>query len=106
MALHFSKSDKPAELAQKASISETITKSATMPDAIPESTTTVKLIAETAKLATRKRGMGEIVSITFRLPKGAWMRLHQLAMSEGGSLQSLIWDACSAYLVSKGQPPL
>jgi hypothetical protein len=106
MALHFPKSDKPSELVQKATVSETITKSVTVPDAIPESATNGKPISEPEKPASRKRGVGETVSITFRVPKDPWMRLHQLAMSEGESLQSLIWEACSAYLVSKGQLPL
>jgi hypothetical protein len=105
MALNFLKSGKPVASSQKTTDSEPIAESTTVPEAIPESAPPTKT-TEPAKPPSRKRGLGETVSITFRVTKDPWMRLQQLAMTEGRSLQSLIWEACSAYLVSKGQPPL
>jgi hypothetical protein len=105
MALHFLKSDKPIESNQKTTDSEPVTEPTTVPKAIAESGTSNKP-SEPAKPVSRKRVLGQIVSISFRVPKDVWMTLQHLAMTEGRSLQSLLWDACSAYLVSKGQPPL
>jgi hypothetical protein len=90
---------------QNLAISESIVESMAPSEAVAESETSTKPIVP-AKQASRKRGSGETVALSFRVPKDAWIKLHQLAMSEGESLQSIIWEACSAYVVSKGQPPL
>jgi hypothetical protein len=50
----------------------------------------VETIAEPAKKAPRrKRGKGETVAITVRLPREAWMTLHKFAMVEGEDLPVL-----------------
>ncbi len=50
----------------------------------------------------RKRGQGEHVSITVRLTRAQWERLHQFAISEGDSLQGLAIKGLSALLKEKG----
>jgi hypothetical protein len=52
--------------------------------------------------ATRKRGKGETVSITVRLTRSQWERLHQFAVSEGDSLQGLALRGLSLLLREKG----
>ena len=37
----------------------------------------------------RKRGAGDTVALTVRLPRAEWARLHHLAVAEGVSLQTL-----------------
>jgi hypothetical protein len=105
MAMKFLKFSNPVHSVPKTAVSESIAESTAPPEAVAASETSTKPI-EPAKQASRKRGSGETVALSFRVPKDAWIKLHQVAMCEGGSLQSLIWQACSEYLVSKGQPPL
>lgn len=50
----------------------------------------------------RKRGQGEHVSITVRLSRAQWERLHQFAISEGDSLQGLALRGLSSLLKEKG----
>lgn len=50
----------------------------------------------------RKRGQGEHVSITVRLTRAQWERLHQFAISEGDSLQGLALRGLSDLLKQKG----
>jgi hypothetical protein len=50
----------------------------------------------------RKRGKGETVSITVRLTRSQWERLHQFAVSEGDSLQGLALRGLSLLLREKG----
>lgn len=84
MTLKISKDIGPAKVAQK-----------------------VETIAESVKKATRrKRGKGETVSLTVRLPKEAWMRLRQFAIIENESLQDLAINGFNELLAKKGQPPL
>ena len=52
--------------------------------------------------APRKRGKGETVSITVRLTRSQWERLHQFAVSEGDSLQGLALRGLSLLLREKG----
>ena len=67
----------------------------------------VETIAEPAKKATRrKRGKGETVAITVRLPREAWITLHKFALVEGEDLQSLAINGFNELLAKKGQPPL
>lgn len=54
----------------------------------------------------RARGKGEIVALTVRLPRADWLRLHQLALSEGTSLQALALEGLSKVFVEKGLPKL
>ena len=54
----------------------------------------------------RKRGRGETVALTVRLSRGDWERLHQLAVSEGTSIQQLAVSGLSTVFASKGLPGL
>jgi hypothetical protein len=52
----------------------------------------------------RKRGKGEKVSLTVRLNRADWERLHQLAVSEGVSIQTLAVRGLSKVFAEKGLP--
>jgi hypothetical protein len=54
----------------------------------------------------RRRGQGETVALTVRVPRAEWERLHQLAVSEGVSLQSLAILGLSKVFAEKGLPPI
>jgi hypothetical protein len=54
----------------------------------------------------RKRGRGETVALTVRLSRADWERLHQLAVSEGTSIQHLAVTGLSTVFASKGLPGL
>jgi hypothetical protein len=74
---------------------------------------TSKPMAETAVAAEdkapgakKKRGEGDTVALTVRLSKADWMRLHQLAMTEGVSLQTLALTGFSKVLADHGLDPI
>jgi hypothetical protein len=50
----------------------------------------------------RVRGKGKFVSLTVRLTRTQWERLHQLAVSEGVSLQHLALRGLSRNFEEKG----
>jgi hypothetical protein len=52
----------------------------------------------------RRRGQGDVVALTIRLRRADWERLHQLAVSEGVSLQQLALTGLSKIFASKGLP--
>jgi hypothetical protein len=54
----------------------------------------------------RKRGRGHTVALTVRLSRADWERLHQLAVSEGTSIQQLAVTGLSTVFASKGLPGL
>lgn len=54
----------------------------------------------------RRRGKGEIVSLTVRLPRAEWERVHQLAVAEGASIQSLAVAGLSKIFAEKGLPEI
>lgn len=54
----------------------------------------------------RKRAQGETVALTVRVSKADWMRLHQLAMAEGVSLQTLALTGLSKIFAEHGLPPI
>ena len=54
----------------------------------------------------RKRGKGDLVALTVRLKRQDWERCHQLAVSEGTSLQQLAVDGLSLIFAKKGLPEL
>lgn len=54
----------------------------------------------------RGRGKGDVVALTVRLPRAEWERLHQLAVSEGVSIQSLAVIGLSKVFAEKGLPTL
>ena len=53
-----------------------------------------------------RRGKGDEVAITVRLPKVDWMALKNLAMIEGESLQTIAVNGFNRELIAKGYPPL
>ena len=59
-----------------------------------------------APKAGRKRAQGEIVALTVRVPRAEWARLHQLAVAEGVSLQSLALTGLSKVFAEHGLPPI
>ena len=59
-----------------------------------------------ADITARERGKGDVVSLTVRLPRSEWERLHQLAVSEGISINKLAIKGLSRLFAEKGLPPL
>lgn len=66
----------------------------------------IQIIVEEPAATERKRGKGEVVSLTVRLPRADWERLHQLAVSEGTSIQQLAVRGLSKVFADKGLPGL
>ena len=62
--------------------------------------------AEPAPKLGRKRAQGETVALTVRVPRAEWARLHQLAVAEGVSLQSLALTGLSKVFAEHGLPPI
>lgn len=54
----------------------------------------------------RKRAQGETVALTVRVSRAEWARLHQLAVAEGVSLQSLALTGLSKVFAEHGLPPI
>lgn len=50
----------------------------------------------------KQRGKGDVVALTVRLSRDDWQRVHQLALSEGVSLQRLAVDGLSKLFEEKG----
>lgn len=61
---------------------------------------------QSAETRQRGRGKGDVVALTVRLPRAEWERVHQLAVSEGVSIQSLAVDGLSKVFAEKGLPTL
>jgi hypothetical protein len=53
---------------------------------------------------TRRRGTGETVALTVRIPRDDWQRLHQLATAQGVSLQHLMLRGLSSVFTDEGLP--
>ena len=66
----------------------------------------IKETDTSVRSSRRGRGKGEIVALTVRLPRAEWERLHQLAVSEGVSIQYLAIDGLSKIFIQKGLPGL
>ncbi len=62
--------------------------------------------SETAPSLTkrRRRGTRETVALSVRLPRAGWERLHQLAVSEGESIQTLSVRGLNKIFAEKGLP--
>lgn len=60
----------------------------------------------TAPPPVRERGKGNVVALTIRLSRADWERVHQLAVSEGRSIQVLAVEGLSKMFVEKGLPGL
>lgn len=56
------------------------------------------------KFPERKRGKGETVSLTVRVTREQWEKLHQLAVAEGVSIQNLCMVGLSGVFKEKGLP--
>lgn len=54
----------------------------------------------------RQRGKKEVVALTVRLPRSEWERLHQLAVSEGKSIQAIAIQGFNKVFSDKGLPKL
>jgi predicted HicB family RNase H-like nuclease len=54
----------------------------------------------------RKRAQGDTVALTVRIPRAEWARLHQLAVAEGVSLQTLAIAGLSKVFAEHGLPPI
>lgn len=54
----------------------------------------------------RQRGKKEVVALTVRLQRAEWERLHQLAVSEGLSIQTLAVRGFNRVFAEKGLPQL
>ncbi len=54
----------------------------------------------------RKRAQGDTVALTVRLPRAEWARLHQLAVAEGVSLQTLAIRGFDKVFTDQGLPPI
>jgi hypothetical protein len=54
----------------------------------------------------RQRAKKEIVALTVRLQRAEWERLHQLAVSEGMSIQALAVRGLNRVFTEKGLPKL
>lgn len=61
---------------------------------------------EVSSGSARKRAQGETVALTVRIPRADWARLHQLAVAEGVSLQSLALAGLSKVFAEYGLPPI
>jgi hypothetical protein len=59
---------------------------------------------DTSSPTERRRGKGEVVALTVRLPRAEWERVHQLAVSEGTSIQQLALKGLSKVFAEKGLP--
>ena len=60
--------------------------------------------ASRPQIAGRRRGQGATVALTVRISRSDWERLHQLAVSEGVSLQELAVRGLSQVFAAKGLP--
>jgi hypothetical protein len=54
----------------------------------------------------RKRGAGDIVCMTLRFTKAQWKSAHDLALSEGTSINQLAIEGLNMILAKKGLRPL
>lgn len=70
----------------------------------PEAAAVAKLEPVASVPADRKRGKGEVVALTVRLSRAEWERVHQLAVSEGTSIQQLALKGLSKVFAEKGLP--
>lgn len=52
----------------------------------------------------RERGKGDKVALTVRFDRADWERIHQLAVSEGASIKTLIIRGLSKVFSEKGLP--
>ena len=63
-------------------------------------------VISTTDFPARQRGKKEVVALTVRLQRAEWERLHQLAVSEGLSIQALAVRGLNRVFTEKGLPQL
>lgn len=61
---------------------------------------------EQSSSTERQRAKKDVVALTVRLQRAEWERLHQLAVSEGMSIQSLAVRGLNRVFTEKGLPKL
>ncbi len=71
-----------------------------------ESPATQGFPAASATAAPRARGIKSQVAMTFRLPRYEWERLHQLAIAEGVSINTLTLRGLSKLFEERGLPAM
>jgi hypothetical protein len=59
-----------------------------------------------AKRPRAKRALGDTVALTVRVEKADWVRLHQLAIAKGETLQTLTLMGFSRLFEAEGLPPI
>lgn len=59
-----------------------------------------------AEKKKRGRGKGPVVTISVRLPRNEWQRLHMLGVTEGKSIQVMAIEGLSTLFVKNGLPEL
>lgn len=74
--------------------------------AFTKKTTETSVTSNVRSIETRRRGKGEVVSLTVRLPRAEWERVHQLAVAEGASIQALAVAGLSKIFAEKGLPEI
>jgi hypothetical protein len=55
---------------------------------------------------TRQRGKGAMVSLTVRVSREQWQRIHELAMHDGKSINAMAIEGISRLFKEKGLKPL
>jgi predicted HicB family RNase H-like nuclease len=53
-----------------------------------------------------KSGGRDVVAMTLRLSREAWRELHDMALSEDVSINTLVLSAVNEYRSTRGLPPL
>ena len=53
-------------------------------------------------VADRQRGKGSMVSLTVRVSRDQWQRIHELALHEGHSINALAIEGISRLFLEKG----
>lgn len=56
--------------------------------------------------ADRQRGKGAMVSLTVRVSRDQWRRIHELAVYEGKSINTVAIEGVSRLFQEKGLKPL
>ena len=59
-------------------------------------------LEQPSEAAVRTKAKGEVVAVTVRLSRDQWDRVHQLARSEGVSLNQLALQGFSELLKKRG----
>lgn len=85
------------------------TKKSSLADFAVQKPITAAALADTpvqATVADRQRGKGSMVSLTVRVSRDQWQRIHELALHEGHSINALAIEGISRLFQEKGLKPL